>query len=135
MKGSWFIEIDKGILNPINIKPIYHKIPQKITIPLGFGVFDEDDYDLFKTWLDIEIQIPVAGVIVSPELELQLLKIDLPNTIRQDFGRLDSPAKSQCALISYKTSFDPDILFQEIDIAPPCCKLKKITGIIKFQYL
>lgn len=135
MKGSWFVKIDKGILDLINIKPIYHKVPQKITIPLGFGVFDEDDYDLFKKWLDRKYTIPVAGVIVSPELGLQLLKVELPNTIRQDFSRLDSPAKSQCALISYKISFDPDILFQEIDIDPPHCHLKNITGTIKFQPL
>lgn len=133
MKGSWFIEIDKCILNLI--KPIYHKIPQKLTIPLGFGVFDEGDYNLFKTWLGHEYEIPVSGVIVSPELGLQLLKIDLPNPIRQDFGRLDFSAKSQCVLISYEHTVDPDILFKEIEVNSSYCQVASLTGIIKFHSL
>lgn len=133
MKGSWFIELDNDILT--SIQTIYHKTPQKITIPLGFSVFDEDDYNLFKTWLDREYEIPVDGVIVSPELGLQLLKVALPNPIRQDFGKLDYTAQSQCALISYRHAFDPDILFQKIEIDPPHCHLKNITGKIQFQPL
>lgn len=133
MKGSWFIEIDKNILT--YIKPIYSQIPQKLTIPLGFGVFDEDDYNLFKLWLDREIQIPLAGVIILSELGLQLLKFNIPENLLKDFGKLDSPAQSQCALISYRHAFDPDILFQKIEIDPPHCHLKKITGKIQFQPL
>lgn len=134
MKGCWFIEIDKDILT--HIKPIYSQIPQKLTIPLGFGVFDEDDYNLFKPWLDREIQIQLAGVIISPELGLQLLKFNFPEALLKDFGKLDFPAKSQCTTLSYESVFDPDILFQEIEVSTSSYyHVTSLTGKIKFQSL
>jgi|LakMenE18May11ns_1017448.scaffolds.fasta_scaffold8995218_1 hypothetical protein len=134
MKGCWFIEIDKDILT--HNKPIYSQIPQKLTIPLGFDVFDEDDYNLFKTWLDRDIQIPLAGVIVLSELGLQLLKFNIPETLLKDFGELDSPAISQCAVLSYERVFDPDVLFQEIEVnTSSYCYVTSLTGKIKFHSL
>jgi hypothetical protein len=134
MKGSWFIEIDKDILTHIN--PIYSQIPQKLTIPLGFGVFDEDDYNRLKTWLDLELQIPIAGIIVLSELGLQLLKFNIPETLLKDFGELDSPAISQCTVLSYNNVFDPDILFQDIEVnTSSYCHVTSLTGKIKFHSL
>ena len=133
MKGSWFIEIDKDILTHIN--PIYSQIPQKLTIPLGFGVFDEDDYNLLKTWLDLEIQIPIAGIIVLPQLGVQLLKFNLSENLIKNFGILNFPAISQCAVLSYNNAFDPDILFQDIEVDPSYCHVTSLTGKIQFHSL
>jgi hypothetical protein len=133
MKGSWFIEIDKDILK--FIKPIYSQVPQKLTIPLGFGVFDEDDYNLFKTWLDLEIQIPINGIIVLSQLGVQLLKFNLSENLLRDFAGLDYPVKSQCAVLSYENQFDPDILFQDIEGNTSNCHLTSLTGKIQFQSL
>ena len=133
MKGSWFIEIDKDILNLI--KPIYSKVPQKLTIPLGFDVFDEYDYNLFKTCLDLEIQIPINGTIVLPQLGVQLLKFNLSEDLLRDFAGLDYPAKSQCAVLSYETTFDSDILFQDIAGNTSHCHVTSLTGKIQFYPL
>jgi hypothetical protein len=133
MKGCWFIEIDKDILT--HNKPIYSQIPQKLTIPLGFSVFDEDDYNRLKTWLDLELQIPIAGTIVLSELGLQLLKVNIPETLLNNFGILDSPAISQCAVLSYNNAFDPDILFRDIEVNASYCRVTSLTGKIKFHSL
>jgi hypothetical protein len=133
MKGSWFIETDKDILNLI--KPIYSQVPQKLTIHLGFGVFDEDDYNLFKTWLDLEMQIPINGIIVLPQPGVQLLKSNLPENLIEDFARLDYPVKSQCAVLSYENQFDPDILFQDIEGNASHCHVTSLPGKVQFHPL
>lgn len=109
-------------------------IPQESYIPLGFDIFDEKSYPLFK-WRDQVIPVSVTGVKNAEGIQIALCT--LPSEVQQDFSGLRYTPSGHYTVLSYSAEGEilkAEEVLREATLMPlePTITL---SGVIKFKQI
>lgn len=130
MKGSWVITLPADTSELLT--PSHQYIPQEAYIPLGFDIFDENNYPRFK-WRDQVVTVSVHGFKSAEGMQIALCT--LPSEVQQDFSGLRYTPSGHYTVLSY--SAEGEILkAEEVLREAPLMPLESpitLSGVINFQ--
>jgi hypothetical protein len=103
MKGCWSIQVDA--IHVYSFIPAqYAKTPEILAVPLGFGIFSDEEFDSLRQSISEVVPVAIEGVIHLPE-KMQVAKCRIPEAVSRQFAGLSGRAMGRWFVISYEQYF------------------------------